>query len=47
VAALAARQHGLVMRPQLLRLGIDDDGIRRRAREGTLHRVHQGVYAVE
>jgi predicted transcriptional regulator of viral defense system len=29
-----------------VRAGIDDDGIARRVRKGTLHRVHQGVYAV-
>ncbi len=46
VAEVAARQHGLVTRPQLARVGIDDEGIARRARKGTLHRVHQGVYAV-
>lgn len=46
MAALAARQHGLVTRPQLARVGVDDDGIARRVRKGMLHRVHQGVYAV-
>lgn len=46
MAALAAQQHGLVTRPQLASLGIDDKGIGRRARKGLLHRVHQGVYAV-
>jgi hypothetical protein len=46
VALIAARQHGLITRPQLARLGIDDNGIARRRRKGALHRVHQGVYAV-
>jgi hypothetical protein len=46
VALIAARQHGPITRPQLARLGIDDNGIARRRRKGTLHRVHQGVYAV-
>jgi predicted transcriptional regulator of viral defense system len=46
IAVLAGRQHGLVTRPQLARVGIDDDGIRRRVRKGTLHRIHQGVHAV-
>jgi very-short-patch-repair endonuclease len=43
---LAARQHGVVSRRQLAAIGIDDSGIRRRAAQGRLHRVHQGVYAV-
>jgi very-short-patch-repair endonuclease len=46
MAMIAAEQHGLVTRPQLARLGIDDAGVRRRVRKGSLHRVHQGVYAV-
>lgn len=43
---LAARQHGVVSRPQVLRLGLTDDGIRSSIRSGVLHRVHSGVYAV-
>jgi very-short-patch-repair endonuclease len=46
VVALAERQHGVVTRAQLCTAGIDDSGIRRRVRDGRLHRVHQGVYAV-
>jgi len=46
MAEVAARQHGLVTRPQLAGVGIHDDGIARRVRKGMLHRVHQGVFAV-
>jgi predicted transcriptional regulator of viral defense system/very-short-patch-repair endonuclease len=45
LARLAARQHGMVSRRQLMAIGIDDSGIRRRVVQGRLHRVHQGVYA--
>ena len=43
---LAARQHGVVSRPQLLELGMTDDRIGSSIRSGGLHRVHSGVYAV-
>lgn len=46
IAALAARQHGVVSRPQLRALGFTDSAIDRRAAAGRLHRVHRGVYAV-
>jgi len=46
VAALAARQHGVVSVPQLLALGIGHEAVKWRARQGRLHRVHRGVYAV-
>jgi predicted transcriptional regulator of viral defense system len=46
IAALGERQHGVVTRAQLLELGLTDDGIRRRVKDGRLWRVHQGVYAV-
>jgi predicted transcriptional regulator of viral defense system len=45
VAALAARQHGVVTRAQLVAFGLDDHAIGRRVRSGRLHRIHQGVYA--
>jgi very-short-patch-repair endonuclease len=46
VAAIAARQHGVVAVGQLRAIGLDKHGVRRRVRAGRLHRVHHGVYAV-
>jgi hypothetical protein len=46
IAAVGERQHGVVTRAQLLELGLTDDGIGRRVRDGRLWRVYQGVYAV-
>jgi very-short-patch-repair endonuclease len=46
VAALAARQHGVVTRAQLIALGISSPTISKWVRAGRLHRVYQGVYAV-
>ncbi len=46
IAALAARQHGLVTVAQLLAAGLDHAAIARRVAEGRLHRVRRGVYAV-
>lgn len=46
VVALAERQHGVITRAQLVGLGLSDPGIARRLRDGRLHRVHQGVYAL-
>lgn len=46
VAALAARQHGVVSAAQLLAAGLTRDGIKHRVREGRLHRLHRSVYAV-
>ncbi|MFL5834450.1 MAG: hypothetical protein ACJ76B_10800 [Solirubrobacterales bacterium] len=43
---LATRQHGVVSRSQLLRLGYMDDIVLEWATARRLHRVHQGVYAV-
>jgi very-short-patch-repair endonuclease len=46
VLALAAKQHGLVTRAQLLGLGMSADAIKYRVRRGRLHPVQRGVYAV-
>ncbi|MEZ5078500.1 MAG: type IV toxin-antitoxin system AbiEi family antitoxin domain-containing protein [Solirubrobacterales bacterium] len=46
IASLAARQHGVVSRHQLLRLGLSRSEISRDVAAGRLHRVFRGVYAV-
>jgi very-short-patch-repair endonuclease len=46
IAALAARQYGVVARRQLRDVGLSDGAIAHRCRTGRLHRVHHGVYAV-
>jgi very-short-patch-repair endonuclease len=44
--SLARRQHGVVTRDQLTRLGITRHGIQHRIARGRLHPVSRGVYAV-
>ena len=46
VLGLAAKQHGVVTRGQLLDLGLGSRAIDHRIRRGKLHPVHRGVYAV-
>lgn len=46
MAALAGRQHGVVARWQLTRLGMTTKMIRGRIDRGGLHVLHRGVYAV-
>lgn len=43
---LAANQHGVVTRAQLLNLGLSADAIRHRVDRGRLHAIRRGVYAV-
>ncbi|HEX5592765.1 MAG TPA: type IV toxin-antitoxin system AbiEi family antitoxin domain-containing protein [Solirubrobacterales bacterium] len=43
---LAARQHGVVSRRQLRRLGFDDALVKREIAASRLHRVFRGAYAV-
>jgi hypothetical protein len=46
IAALAARQYGVVASWQLLALGLSRGAISRRVAAARLHPVHRGVYAV-
>jgi hypothetical protein len=46
LAALAARQYGVVSSAQLRELGLRTRAVHHRAATGRLHRVHRGVYAV-
>ncbi len=46
VAGIAARQHGVLSRAQLVECGLSNDAITSRVRKGRLHRLHRGVYAV-
>ncbi|MBX6363707.1 MAG: DUF559 domain-containing protein [Gemmatimonadetes bacterium] len=46
IAALAAGQHGVVARGQLLRAGVTLDAIDYRVRTGRLETLHRGVYRV-
>lgn len=46
IASLAARQHGVVSRTQLLELGFSRRMIEHRLECGRLHLLHRGVYAV-
>jgi very-short-patch-repair endonuclease len=46
IAALMARQHGVVGRRQLTKLGLAEWKIEHRLRIGRLHRLHRGVYSL-
>jgi len=46
IGQLAARQHGVVSRGQLLDVGVSDKAMERRLGSGHLVRLHRGVYAV-
>jgi very-short-patch-repair endonuclease len=46
IAGIAARQHGVVTRAQLLAAGLGRGGIAHRLAERRLHRLHRGVFLV-
>lgn len=46
LAEVAARQHGVISRRQILDAGLGEKGIEGWLRRGQLDRVHRGVYAV-
>jgi very-short-patch-repair endonuclease len=46
LARVAAAQHGAITRKQLVEAGLRRGAIGTRVRNGRLHRVHRGVYAV-
>ncbi|HUR86450.1 MAG TPA: type IV toxin-antitoxin system AbiEi family antitoxin domain-containing protein [Solirubrobacteraceae bacterium] len=46
VAEVAREQHGIISAAQLAACGVSATMISRRVRDGRLHRVHRGVYAV-
>jgi very-short-patch-repair endonuclease len=43
---LGSQQEGSVKRAQLLKAGVGPNAVKRRAKNGYLHRVHRGVYIV-
>ena len=44
IAEIAARQHGLITRAQLLDAGMSADTVRSRVRNRRLQPVHGGIY---
>jgi very-short-patch-repair endonuclease len=46
VARIGARQHGVIALKQLEAAGLTRYAVAKRANKGSLHRIHQGVYAV-
>jgi predicted transcriptional regulator of viral defense system len=46
IAAIASRQHGVITNHQLIASGLSKSGISDWVRQGRLHRIHRGVYAV-
>jgi hypothetical protein len=46
IAKLAARQHGVVARCQLIAAGVSRHQIALRIRNGRLHEIHRGIYLV-
>src|SRR3712207_4087664 len=46
IAQIAARQHGVVTTKQLTDAGLGRMAVSERSRNGRLHRIYRGVYAV-
>ena len=46
IARLGERQHGVVARWQLTRMGVGASAVDRRLADGRLHQLHRGVYAL-
>jgi predicted transcriptional regulator of viral defense system len=46
IAARSRAQHGVISITQLREVGLSDDAVLGRVRQGRLHRLHRGVYAV-
>src|SRR3954468_12883450 len=46
IGELAAAQHGVVARPQLLEIGLGAKAVSHRARNGRLRALYRGVYAL-
>jgi predicted transcriptional regulator of viral defense system/very-short-patch-repair endonuclease len=46
IATLAARQHGVVTRAQLLEIGVSPAAVTRRLKSGRLRVLHRGVYVL-
>ena len=46
IAAVAARQHGVITTARLTRAGLGQSGISGRAASARLHRWYPGVYAI-
>jgi predicted transcriptional regulator of viral defense system len=46
IASIAGQQHGLISLAQLRTLGLAESTVQKRVQVGSLHRVHQGVYAL-
>jgi Transcriptional regulator, AbiEi antitoxin len=46
IAWIAARQHGVITRQQLIRAGLSEAAVQRRLRTGSLLPAHRGVYRV-
>jgi predicted transcriptional regulator of viral defense system len=46
ISEIGERQHGIVTLKQLRQVGLSPSAVRSRVEEGSLYRVHEGVYAI-